>query len=77
MNCIILCHNLTFFCEFTEATADELRLQREEKKRYLLRKLSFRPSVDELKNRKVNNHILIQIMYVLTKILKICQDKKS
>ena len=59
MNCIISCHNLTLFCEFTEATADELRLQREEKKRYLLRKLSFRPSVDELKNRKVNNKILI------------------
>jgi len=36
-----------------KATADELRLQREEKKRYLLRKLSFRPSVDELKNRKI------------------------
>ena len=53
---IISCHNLTIFfsCEFSEATADELRLQREEKKRYLLRKLSFRPSVDELKNRKVN-----------------------
>ena len=42
------------FFQFVEATADELRLQREEKKRYLLRKLSFRPSVDELKNRKVN-----------------------
>ena len=78
MNCIISCHNLTFnFFEFTEATADELRLQREEKKRYLLRKLSFRPSVDELKNRKVNNKILIHINYAFTQILKICQDKKS
>ena len=39
--------------KFSEATADEIRRDREEKKRYLLRKLSFRPSVDELKNRKV------------------------
>ena len=45
--------NSGFFLNITEATADELRLQREEKKRYLLRKLSFRPSVDELKSRKV------------------------
>ncbi len=30
-----------------------MRREREEKKRYLLRKLSFRPSVEELKNRKV------------------------
>ena len=30
-----------------------MRHDREEKKMYLLRKLSFRPTVDELKNRKV------------------------
>ena len=47
--------------EFAEATADELRLQREEKKRYLLRKLSFRPSVDELKNRKVNITVFTKV----------------
>ena len=31
-----------------------MKNDREEKKRYLLRKLSFRPTVDELKNRKVS-----------------------
>lgn len=30
-----------------------MKNDREEKKRYLLRKLSFRPTVDELKNRKI------------------------
>ena len=38
---------------FPEQSSDDLKREREEKKRYLLRKLSFRPSVDELKNRKV------------------------
>ena len=32
---------------------EDLKREREEKKRYLLRKLSFRPTIDELKNRKV------------------------
>ena len=32
---------------------DNESMSKEEKKRYLLRKLSFRPTVDELKNRKV------------------------
>ena len=32
-----------------------MKNDREEKKRYLLRKLSFRPTVDELKNRKVSS----------------------
>ena len=36
---------------------DQARIERDEKKRYLLRKLSFRPSVDELKTRKVSNTI--------------------
>ena len=31
-----------------------MKNDREEKKRYLLRKLSFRPTVEELKNRKVS-----------------------
>ena len=53
--CIEKLKKILRICQsFTEQTADELKLQREEKKRYLLRKLSFRPSVDELKNRKVN-----------------------
>ncbi len=30
-----------------------MKKDREEKKRYLLRKLSFRPTVEELKSRKV------------------------
>jgi len=38
---------------FLENTSEEMRRDREEKKRYLLRKLSFRPSVEELKNRKI------------------------
>ena len=37
-----------------EKDDEQSRIDREEKKRYLLRKLSFRPSVDELKNRKVS-----------------------
>ena len=40
---------------FLELDNDSIRNDREEKKRYLLRKLSFRPTVDELKNRKVSN----------------------
>jgi hypothetical protein len=39
-------------------TDKQIQEEREEKKRYLLRKLSFRPSVDELKNRKVIRIIL-------------------
>lgn len=31
----------------------EEKKQKEEKKRYLLRKLSFRPTVDELKEKKI------------------------
>ena len=37
-----------------EKSSEEMQTEREEKKRYLLRKLSFRPSVDELKTRKVS-----------------------
>ena len=44
-----------------EKDDEQARLDREEKKRYLLRKLSFRPSVDELKNRKVSYHIINMI----------------
>ena len=50
---------------FSENTSEELRRDREEKKRYLLRKLSFRPSVEELKNRKVN--------WFCLKTVKICK----
>ena len=39
---------ILFFLEL-----DNESMSKEEKKRYLLRKLSFRPTVDELKNRKV------------------------
>ena len=38
----------------SELDNDAMKNDREEKKRYLLRKLSFRPTVDELKNRKVS-----------------------
>ena len=43
---------------FLENTSEEMRRDREEKKRYLLRKLSFRPSVEELKNRKVKQYFI-------------------
>ena len=39
--------------DFAENSSDEMKRDREEKKRYLLRKLSFRPTVEELKSRKV------------------------
>ena len=45
-----------FILIFAEVSTDEMKREREEKKRYLLRKLSFRPSVDELKSRKVSQH---------------------
>ena len=38
----------------SELDNDSIRNDMEEKKRYLLRKLSFRPTVDELRNRKVS-----------------------
>ena len=46
----------------SELDNDSIRNDMEEKKRYLLRKLSFRPTVDELRNRKVS-----QIPYNLRK----------
>jgi phosphatase and actin regulator 3 len=42
-----------FFFFFSEQSPAEEKMQKEEKKRYLLRKLSFRPTVDELKEKKV------------------------
>jgi hypothetical protein len=42
-------------------TDKQIQEEREEKKRYLLRKLSFRPSVDELKNRKVKNRLRLSV----------------
>ena len=41
----------------TENSSEELKREREEKKRYLLRKLSFRPTVEELKTRKVREFL--------------------
>ncbi len=38
---------------FTATSPAEEKKQMEEKKRYLLRKLSFRPTVDELKEKKI------------------------
>lgn len=40
---------------FSEQSPAEEKKQKEEKKRYLLRKLSFRPTVEELKEKKVIN----------------------
>ena len=45
----------------SELDNDSIRNDMEEKKRYLLRKLSFRPTVDELRNRKVSKTILLDL----------------
>ncbi|XP_046554626.1 phosphatase and actin regulator 1-like [Haliotis rubra] len=37
----------------SDQTNEERELDKEEKKRYLIRKLSFRPSIEELKERKI------------------------
>lgn len=37
----------------SEQTPEEAKKLKEEKKRMLLRKLSFRPTIDELKEKKV------------------------
>jgi len=36
-----------------DGSDNEKKLDKEEKKKYLIRKLSFRPSIDDLKIRKV------------------------
>ncbi len=50
-------NNLSLFLQFlfkiSEVSSEEIKRERDEKKRYLLRKLSFRPTVDDLKSRKV------------------------
>lgn len=43
----------TAWHSFSEQSPAEEKKQKEEKKRYLLRKLSFRPTVEELKEKKV------------------------
>ena len=42
----------------SELDNDAMKNDREEKKRYLLRKLSFRPTVEELKSRKVSGAVV-------------------
>lgn len=42
-----------FYINFTEQSPAEEKKQKEEKKRFLLRKLSFRPTVEELKEKKI------------------------
>ena len=56
-----------FFSLLPENSTEELKREREEKKRYLLRKLSFRPTVEELKTRKVswNLNALIAMVFCL------------
>ena len=49
----------------SELDNDSIRNDMEEKKRYLLRKLSFRPTVDELRNRKVSKTILLDLKLLL------------
>ena len=50
------CVKSIFF--FSENSIEDLKREREEKKRYLLRKLSFRPTIEELKCRKVSKQLL-------------------
>ena len=45
--------NFSLINWISEQTAAEEKKLKEEKKRMLLRKLSFRPTVDELKEKKV------------------------
>lgn len=61
---IVFHNNFIFFYDFSneplcaifsEQSPAEEKKQKEEKKRYLLRKLSFRPTVEELKEKKVKN----------------------
>lgn len=52
-NACSLCFlSLAFATQIGQSPAEEKK-QKEEKKRYLLRKLSFRPTVDELKEKKI------------------------
>ena len=55
----------------------EEKKQKEEKKRYLLRKLSFRPTVDELKEKKIirfSDYIEVTQVYSssILKLITIC-----
>ena len=55
-------HLLNKFISFTENSLEDMKREREEKKRYLLRKLSFRPTIEELKSRKVCNLIISSML---------------
>lgn len=47
--------DFNIFCVFFAATTpEEARKQKEEKRKTLLRKLSFRPTLEELRERKVS-----------------------
>lgn len=41
---------------------DDIKRDRDEKKKYLMRKLTFRPSVDDLRKRKVRLESINEIM---------------
>ena len=51
-----------FYYIITENSSDDMKREREEKKRYLLRKLSFRPTVNELKDRKVSVFVMDRLL---------------
>lgn len=56
--CIVVCIHFLMEIKFVifsvaEQSAAEEKKMKEEKKRMLLRKLSFRPTVEELKEKKV------------------------
>ncbi|KAH8030004.1 hypothetical protein HPB51_006436 [Rhipicephalus microplus] len=47
------CPGLNFGFNFSVQTAEELKKEKEQKKKVLIRKLSFRPTIEELKERKI------------------------
>lgn len=63
---------MTFF--LAEQSAAEEKKMKEEKKRMLLRKLSFRPTVEELKEKKVCMYICRPIS-VLSSEKWVCKYK--
>lgn len=57
------------FLYFLEQTAEEAKILREEKKRMLLRKLSFRPTIDELKEKKVRCLCVLHLYFYIVKLI--------
>lgn len=61
-----------YFCSFTATTPEEARKQKEEKRKTLLRKLSFRPTLEELRERKVSICTFTIITYSVPQLYLLC-----